>query len=424
MVRSLWSLKTVYTFMGICLLVASLSTSTAQVYAPIKSQANTQTLVAANTTLNTTANANIAGTTAAYGQTNALELAQQKVQQARQAYGAVKASVDQPLWKDALGYIDRVYRTNPTDLDVLYFATVIYNEVAWDYQVWEYGRAYLEAGGVFDDLLIQILTEVGNDLGYSYYKSGNTEFAIAYFEAVSQINPLDYASLQEIGTIYSEAGFPEDAAAYWQAATMRGSSEASYLLERTQLELYIGPEATDAFYHGIEHYEEGSLEEAKDAFSIAVELNPSFTESWRWLARTLMESCISQDALWAWQNYVELVPNDETANHFIAVVNEQLDWGCEAGTAYMEGLSLYETAQLVEANQYFAYAASLDTSYLEANRWAARTYQELGDAESALYYWHVAQALAPQDDSITYFIELLESNSVSNQLTSNQLTSN
>ncbi len=411
MVRRLCSPKTIFVYpiyliMGICFLVASLSTGVAQVYAPLDSRANTQTLSSENNP-------------ATYGQTNALALAEQKVQRARQAYRGIKASVDQPLWKDALIYIDRVYRTNPADLDVLYFAVVIYYEVGWDYQVWEFGREYLEAGGVFDDLLIEILTEVGNDLGYSYNKAGNTEFAIAYFEAVSQINPLDAASLQEIGTIYSEAGFPEDAAAYWQEATKRGSSEANYLLERAQLELYIGPEATDAFYHGIEHYEEGSLAEAKDAFSIAVELNPSFTESWRWLARTLMESCISQDALWAWQNYVELVPNDQTALYFINGVKEQLTWGCEAGQAYMDGLSLYETGLLAEANEYFAYAVSLDTSYLEANRWAARTSQELGDNNSALYYWYAAQALAPHDESISYFIDLLEGNIVSNQLTSN-----
>ena len=399
MFRRLWGSRTSDIYcpaivLRICFLVISLSmlisTSLAQVYAPTNSQAHTQTL--SNTT----------------GYTSALALAQQKVQQARQAYGGFKASVDQPLWKEALAYTDRAYRAKPTDLDILYFATVIYNEVGWDYQVWEYGREYLNAGGVFDDVLVQILTKVGNDLGYSYYKSGNTEFALAYFDAVSQINVNDAVSVQEIGTIYNEAGFFEDALVYWQVAAVRGSPEASYLLERAQLELYIGPEATDAFYHGIEHYEEGNITEAKDAFSIAVELNPSFTESWRWLARTLMESCISQDALWAWQNYAELVPNDETANYFMQVVNEQLEWGCEAGQAYMDGLSLYETGELAEANLYFIYAASLNTEYLEAYRWSARSYQELGDTVSALYYWYAAQELAPHDETIAYFIDLLE----------------
>lgn len=427
MVRRLFSQKAIhqksihsYIVLGLYFLVlagfASFSTVAAQVYAPMKKQANTQ-INTYTRSLASTADY-LAGYTVvspdayveAASQPNALVLAEQKIERARQAYRGITPSVDQPLWKDALIYMDSVYRAKPTDLNVLYSATVLYNEVGWDYQAWEFAREYLAAGGVFDDVLIQILTEVGNDLGYSYHEAGMTDSAIAYFEAVSQINPIDIASVQELARIYSEAGFPEDAAAYWQEAVQKGSSEANYFLERMQLELYIGPAAADAFYHGIEHYYEGHLEESKDAFSIAVETNPSFTESWRWLARTLMESCISQDALWAWQNYSELVPNDETASYFIDVVNEQLTWGCEAGNVYMEGHSLYESELLAEANEYFVYAAVLDESYLEANRWAAITYQELGDTDSALYYWYAAYELAPHDETITYFIDVLEGN--------------
>lgn len=409
-----WGVGAVITLLTVCIGMFA----TAQVYAPYnqETQAIRQSMTLSNASANTSADTGV-GSGLASGLVSGLasglmswEVAQQKVELARQSTYAtgLPPTVDQPAWREALAQIVQFNQANPLDLDVLYIATTSYNEVGWDYMAWEYGRAYREAGGVLDDYLVELLTNVGNDLGYSYYESGNIDFAFSYYEAVSQLNPSDWVSVQEIGHIYSEIGFPEEAAAYWEEAQFRGSEQAQYFLQRSQLELLVGPDASFAYYHGLEHYEEGSLLEAKDAFAIAVTSAPEFAEAWRWLARTLLESCISQDALWAWQNYAALAPYDRSAAYFVDVAEEHSMWGCDAGQAYIDGLSFYEDGLVEDANQYFVYAASLDSNYLEAHRWAAITSQELGYSNVALEYWYVVQQLTPYDETVAYFVGVLE----------------
>jgi len=343
----------------------------------------------------------------AIAQTSAFSQAQQKAHQARQAYSGVGFSVDQPIWKEALVFTDQAYRNDPQNLDVLRFATIVNAEVGWDSKAWNYGREFVEAGGTLDNSLVQALTTVGNELGYSFYEQQNYEVSLGYYQAVAQINPNNERAAQWIARIYTEVGNPEQAALYWEEAKERGSADAEYFLERSQLELSVGKQASDAQYSGIQSYEEGNLAAAMAFFGEATQANPNYIEGWRWLGRTSLEAGLAANALTAWQRLAQLDPSDASAKYFVTYATEQVNWGNEAGEAFMEALGHYENQRLLEANQHFVRASMVNANYLEAIRWAARSYQELGNNASALDYWQRAQKLAPEDESITYFIRVL-----------------
>ena len=340
-------------------------------------------------------------------QADSLALARQKAQEARVAYVDMMDSVDQPIWRQALAHLNTAYQADKTNLEVLHFATTVYNELSWDSKSWQFGREYVLAGGQLDQTLIDVLTAVGNDLGFAFYEFENYEVALGYYQAVNQFNPTDERAIRWIARIYTETGNPEKAAEYWKAAADRGLEGASYFYERAQLELAIGTDASNAYYNGLELYQQGQLIEAINAFEESTRANPNFTESWRWVGRTSIDAGLPARALPAWRKLAQLTPDDESVLYFIEVAEEQVTWGNEAGQLVIEGLGLYEKAQLEEANERFVRASQLNNDYVDAFRWAARTYQELGDNDLALRFWRRAQALSPNDESISYFIRLL-----------------
>lgn len=349
----------------------------------------------------------MSGVSIGLAQANNLALAQQKAQEARNTYGNMQYSIDQPIWREAFFHLNNAYADNPKDLNVLYFATTVYNEVMWDSRSWQFGREYVLAGGQLDQTLIDVLTLVGNDLGFSFYEFENYEVALGYYEAVNQINPTDERAIRWIARIYTETGNPEKASEYWRVAAERGAEGAQYFYERTQLELSIGKQASDAYYTGLELYQQGQLIEAINAFEESAQANPNYTEAWRWIGRTSIDAGLPARALPAWRKLSQLDPDDESVRYFITVAEEQVVWGNEAGQLVIEGLGLYEKALLQEANERFVRASQLNNDYVDAFRWAARTYQELGDNVLALRFWRRAQALSPDDESISYFIRLL-----------------
>ncbi len=349
----------------------------------------------------------MSGLSVGMAQADDLALARQKAQEARNAYVGMSHSVDQPIWREALAYLNNAYQADKTNLEVLYFATIVYNELSWDSKSWQFGREYVLAGGQLDQTLIDVLTAVGNDLGFAFYEFENYEVSLGYYQAVNQFNPTDERAIRWIARIYTETGNPEKAAEYWKTAAERGLEGANYFYERAQLELAIGTEASNAYYTGLELYQQGQLIEAINSFEESAQANPNFTESWRWIGRTSIDAGLPARALPAWRKLAQLVPDDESVAYFITVAEEQVTWGNEAGQLLIEGLGLYEKAQLEEANERFVRASQLNTEYVDALRWSARTYQELGNNDLALRFWRRAQALSPNDESISYFIRLL-----------------
>ncbi len=359
------------------------------------------------------------------GAQEALKEARVLAKEARETYAGVAFSIDQPLWHRTLRYLDFALTAEPNNIEALRFAVEVYADLGWHSRAWFYWERYLEVGGERDQKLAARVGEAATELGYSRYKSGDVQGALEYYQEILSKDPNNAEAIVWLARIYFEQGQPEKALPFWQTAVNKKLSKgADYFLERTQQQITYGVEASNAFSEGISFYEKGDLEAAQQEFSKATQANTNFKEAWSWLGRTSLELQQPRLAEQAWRTVTELDPDDGGAKYFLQIANEQLTWGVAAATAFREGITLYDQGSLSEANIHFVTAANHNPSYLEAIKWAARTYQEAGDNSSAIRYWQAALAIDPNDEAAKYFLStLLSSTSYDPEANSSSLNS-
>ena len=338
----------------------------------------------------------------------ALQEARALAQEARETYSEVAFSIDQPLWRLTLQHIDFALSLEANNLEVLRFAVETYVELGWHSRVWLYWERYLEAGGERDPKLVEKVGEAATELGYSRYKSGDIQGALDYYEETLEKDPNNSGAIVWLARIYFEQGQPEKALPLWQiAAKDKLAESADYFLERTQQQITYGVTASNAFNEGMTSYEKGDLVAAQQEFSEATEGNADFQEAWTWLGRTSLELQQPRVAEQAWRKVTELAPNDGNAKYFLQVATEQLNWGILAATAFREGITLYNQGSLSEANARFVASLTYNPNYLDAAKWAARTYQEAEDNSNAIRYWRTALNIDPNDEAAKYFLSTL-----------------
>jgi tetratricopeptide (TPR) repeat protein len=168
----------------------------------------------------------------------------------------------------------------------------------------------------------------------------------------------------------------------------------------------VGEAASEAYREGLSAYEEDRLGEAHAAFAKAVAANPEFVDAAVWAGRTALELELPATAVRFWERVVARRPGDGGARYFLDVARTQALWGVEAGRAFFAGQSAYERGDLESAADSFVSALEANPSMLEAWVWAARTSQELGEPEEALYFWQGVLERRPDDERARYFTEL------------------
>ncbi len=338
----------------------------------------------------------------------ALKEARALAQEARETYVGVTFSIDQPLWRLTVQQLDLALSAEANNLEVLRFAVETYAELGWHSRTWLYWERYLEAGGERDPELVAKVGESATELGYSHYKSGDIQGALDYYEEILEKDPKNSEAIVWLARIYFEQGKPKKSLPFWQvAAKEKLSKSADYFLERTQQQIAHGVAASNAFNEGMTSYQEGNLAAAQQEFSEATQANTDFKEAWVWLGRTSLELQQPRAAEQAWRKVTELVPDDESAKYFLQIATEQLTWGILAATAFREGITLYDQGNLSEANTRFVSAVNHNPNYLEAIKWAARTYQEEEDNGNAIRYWRAALSIDPNDEAAKYFLSTL-----------------
>ena len=348
--------------------------------------------------------------TPSIGQSNApfasnLQYLYAVLEQARASYQSY--NIDQPLYQQILRELEALFQNYGRQVDLLDFAVQVYSDFNWHIRVWEYGQQYVGIVGIEQGNAdtLELIARAGSELGFTAYQLGDTASALSYYEQSHALSPSTPSALLWLARLYFETEQPAKALPLWQQASdERLAESASYYLERTQQQLVVGVAASNAFYEGIQHYEAEELETAREAFQRATDANDSFVDAWVWLARSNLESDRTSEAARAWQQVVTLNPEDQRALYFLNVANQQLRWGGEAASAFEAGIGLYEVGNLQAANLKFVEASEKNRLYVDAFRWAARSYQELGNLDEAQYYWQVAKTLAPYDDSIEYFL--------------------
>ncbi len=341
---------------------------------------------------------------------NALEQARALAAEAKEQYAGTIYNPDQPLWREALTAGNRALEMAPDSPEVLRFLAETYSTLRWYVRAWDFWLRYLDAGGNFDVEAQAQLADSGNELGYARYEAQDFASALSYYQQVSNLLPENSEALTWLGRINFELGDPAAALPYWQALVALNPDDeaAQYYLERSEQQLEVGLAASDAFYQGLSLYDNKQLEEALSAFEQATETNPEFTEAFVWAGRISIELGRPAAAQAYWQRVLELKPDDERARYFLDLAQKQLSWGVEAANAFEAGIVLYEEGNLAEAALAFEEAVRRNPRYKDAAVWAARSYQESGKPERAIFYWEQVLNLDPDDKRASYFLDLAQ----------------
>lgn len=327
-------------------------------------------------------------------------------EEAQVRYAGTVFSIDQPLWREAIAAGSEALDLVPEHPEALRFLAWAYGQVRWYIRAWDHWLRYVATGAALGADDQAEIAKAGGELGFARYQAGDLAGAVRYYEQVIELVPDDDNALIWLGRIHLELGEPETALGYWELAVARGLPGAAYFRERTQNQLDYGIAASDSFYAGMQAYEEGRLEQALEAFRTAADLNPDYLEAWVWAGRSSLELGRPAEARRYWQQVLARNPDDARARYFLAVADEQERWGAEAAQAFFAGIAAYEAGELAQAVGHFRRALAANPRYKEAAVWTARSYQELGDPQSAIPFWEQVVALDPQDTRAAYFLQL------------------
>ena len=243
--------------------------------------------------------------------------------------------------------------------------------------------------------------------GLQAYGEERLEDALALFERAAQANPEYKQAFVWAGRTSLELGYSERAKDYWQRVLELDPEEsrARYFIARADDQLEWGAEAVQTFQTGMRLYNEGSLEEAGDAFATASRANPQYSEAASWAARSYQEAGKPQQAVPFWERLVELNPNDTRAAYFLELARNQSGYGAEASSAFNRGLTAYQNANLEAAQAAFEEAVAARSTYADAWAWLGRIHFDEGEYSAAASDYRRALALVPDNTSYRFFAE-------------------
>jgi tetratricopeptide (TPR) repeat protein len=118
-----------------------------------------------------------------------------------------------------------------------------------------------------------------------------------------------------------------------------------------------------------------------------------FKRLWFWGLILLV--VLSFSAVWAVEEVQPPYSFDVTAEGYAQVMFDQ-------------GYNLYQEGRKEEAIQFFIEAVSTKPNFIKAWKWLARTYQEEGMYDEAIWAWGKVLELAPDDKQAAYFKEKCE----------------
>jgi len=162
-------------------------------------------------------------------------------------------------------------------------------------------------------------------------------------------------------------------------------------------------DAGRACYDGQSRYQKGQVQAANDAFVKALRANDAYLEAWVWAARTSQELGNYGDAVLYWQGVLQRSPDDSRAKYFLDQAKQQLDYGAEAGKAFVSGVQEYQSGQFAAAEKDLVAATKANPSFPAAWGTLGRLYfQQQRYADAADAFAH-ALKLKPDDQNYAYF---------------------
>lgn len=241
--------------------------------------------------------------------------------------------------------------------------------------------------------------------GIAAHEAGDLRAALSAFQKALADNPDFVDGAVWAGRTSLELGEPRRAVDYWQQVVQARPNDdgAKYFLEVAKTQVKWGVDAGKAYYDGQAKYEKGDVEGARAAFERAVAANPNFVDAWVWAARTNQELGHAADAIVFWQGVLQRNPDDDRAKYFLDANKKRLDYGAEAGQAFIDGADKFQRGDFAGAEADLKHAVAANPSFTEAWGTLGRLYfQQERYAEAADAFDH-ALALRPGDDDYSFF---------------------
>lgn len=340
------------------------------------------------------------------------EEAQRALQQGQAAASQALATysshyVDRPLWREAIRYGEEAQRLAPESSEPYRFLGQVYLEVRLYEQAWQAWQRFEARGGQLDAEGRRSVVRLGSDLGYSNYAKGLYREAIPYYERVVALEPGLETPKAQLAQSYLQVGEQARALELFRQLAAEHPENAEYQRQVSagqDAERY-GQRASEAFNRGLSLYYSNQLDQAWLAFAEAARSNPSYREAFVWAGRVALELNQPEDAIDYWQRVTELDPSDEGARYFLRVARNQAEWGVEAYAAFEEGVNLYNTGNLAQAESSFTRATRANADYAEAWAWLGRSRFEAGDFPGAFAAYERAYELEPEVEAYRYFYQ-------------------
>lgn len=264
-------------------------------------------------------------------------------------------------------------------------------------------RYYLDR--VQQQLAVGVSASDAFQRGVDLYDQGHEAEALAAFQQALAANP-DYVDAAVwAGRTSLDLGRPQTAVGYWTQVTRARPDDqgAAYFLQLAKAEAAWGVAAGKAFFEGQSLYQKGQVGAANDAFVSALRANDGYLDAWVWAARTSQELGDYGDAVLYWQGVLRRSPDDSRARYFLEQAKQQLDYGAEAGKAYVAGVQEYQAGQFAAAEVDLKAAVAANPAFPAAWGTLGRLYfQQQRYAEAADVFAR-ALALKPDDATYSYF---------------------
>ncbi|MEJ2666165.1 MAG: tetratricopeptide repeat protein [Deinococcales bacterium] len=316
----------------------------------------------------------------------------------------------------ALGYYQKVHAVLPDDALALRWLGRIYFELGEPSKALPYWQALVKQNPsdqsaqyylkrTQQQLQVGVKASDAFTRGVNLYDQGRKQAALDAFEQALAANP-DYTDAAVwAGRTSLDLDQPAMALGYWQQVTRARPNDAGakYFLEVAQAETSWGVEAGKAFFQGQSLYQKGQVKAANDAFVQALRANSGYLDAWVWAARTSQELGDYGDAVLYWQGVLQRSPNDSRAQYFLDQAKQQLNYGPDAGKAFVAGVQEYQAGQFAAAEKDLKAATAANADFPAAWGTLGRLYfQQQRYAEAADAFAH-ALKLKPDDQSYAYF---------------------
>lgn len=219
---------------------------------------------------------------------------------------------DRPLWQEAFREGRTAVELAPGHPEPLRFLAEAYSRSNWPGPAVRTWNEFLAAGGTLDDEAEELYLRDANANAFAAYSQGNLQRAADLYLEVTRVVPDDVEAHRWLGRILLEVGMPEQAVAAWQTVTELDPSDAGaqYFLNLSRAQARWGVEAADAFFEGIAAYEAGNMTQARNAFALASARNADYAEAWAWLGRVAFEQGSYEDAYNAYSRAASLEPSN------------------------------------------------------------------------------------------------------------------